>query len=267
MSALTNYRPKPNVFSVTAQEAAKRIQWPLSTWPGNCFGVASKLVKDKVIKGTAVYGHWLGPVARTCKMFYGKPIINHGWILQKDGTVVDPTRYVFEGVQPYIWEGKQSDTVTCDDFESNDPLDPVCKHCGHLDDEHEPSGFFRPCKLCVWPYDEGGNKLRAARMEPAPDCNIGYRDGTRWGEYVRWRVPNKETRIVIDILFGAAKRRSGYLTRNQIHWLANVPYDMFTPTASRDFAPDIYSLIAEAGMLSHVPIDNQRRAERTRRAG
>ena len=33
----------------------------------------------------------------------GRPV--HTWIEKLDGTVVDPTRWVFEGVWPYIYEG------------------------------------------------------------------------------------------------------------------------------------------------------------------
>jgi len=263
MSAVTNYRPKPNVFHLSAQEVAKSIDIKLTRWPGNCFGIATAMVEAKVVDGDAVYGHWLGPVAKSCKMFSGKPIIQHGWILQKDGTVIDPTRFVFEGLSPYIWEGNRKYHVECDDFESGDSLDPECQHCGHLCTEHS-GRFFKPCKVCLWPYDEGGNRWREQTMQPAPDCNKEYRDGARWGEMVRWQ-PGREVASVVDILFGTAKRKKGFLTRDQLHWLANVPYDMFTPVASADYAPHVYAMLDKLGLLCHVPLDNQRRAERARR--
>ena len=81
---------------------------PAAKWEGNCFGVASGAVKSRLVpKGSvAVYGHWTGYV-HPKSMFAGRPIIQHGWVLQPDGTVCDPTRWVFEHVPPYIYVGEQ----------------------------------------------------------------------------------------------------------------------------------------------------------------
>ena len=49
-----------------------------------------------------MYGFYYGPVAET-SMFHGKGLIRHGWVVCEDGTLVDPTRWVFEDVDPYIY--------------------------------------------------------------------------------------------------------------------------------------------------------------------
>lgn len=85
------------------------------------------LIAGLVPGGKPRYGHYHGPIAEYT-MFSGRPIIRHGWIEKPDKTIVDPTRWVFEGVDPYIFEG------------------PDKEGC----------------------YDAGGNKLRAALMYSAP---------------------------------------------------------------------------------------------------
>jgi hypothetical protein len=80
---------------------------PTERWKGNCFGIATEAVKRRLVpKGSvAVYGHWMGAV-HPQSMFAGKPIVQHGWVLQPDGQVCDPTRWVFEHVAPYIYVGE-----------------------------------------------------------------------------------------------------------------------------------------------------------------
>jgi hypothetical protein len=38
-------------------------------------------------------------------VFSKNPSPNHGWVLLPDGNVFDPTRWVFEGILPYLYEG------------------------------------------------------------------------------------------------------------------------------------------------------------------
>lgn len=111
-----------------AQTVAQAIDLALESWPGNCFGVASKIVKAGLIPGQAVYGHYLGPVAPGT-LFDGRPIIRHGWIRSPEGVLYDPTRFVFEGVAPYICKVPATHS-------------------------HE--------------YDEGGNMLRMMLTTPVP---------------------------------------------------------------------------------------------------
>jgi hypothetical protein len=101
---------------------------PTDNWKGDCYGIASRLVDKGLVKGVAVYGHWLGPIAETSYFGpkRGMPFCQHGWVLMPDKTIVDPTRWVFEDVEPYIYHGEN-------DF-----------------------------------YDEGGNEFRMALLGPPP---------------------------------------------------------------------------------------------------
>lgn len=107
-------------------EAERIVGDKANTWPGRCAEIASKLAS--AVGGASVYGHWLGPPG---EFYAGRSsgFIQHGWIEMPDGSVVDPTRFVFEDMEPYIFEG--------------------------TDDE----GF----------YDRGGNKLRERRMTTPPE--------------------------------------------------------------------------------------------------
>lgn len=88
-----------------AEEVAELIHWPLDEWPGFCYGIAECLLDAGIVEGHLRYGHWLGPVAHG-SMFWGRPLIRHGWVEKPDGTIVDPTRWVFEDAEPYIYEGR-----------------------------------------------------------------------------------------------------------------------------------------------------------------
>jgi hypothetical protein len=72
--------------------------------------VASQLVGAKLIPGSAVYGHWTGPIAKDSyfhRLGAGAgPFVRHGWILLPDERVCDPTRWVFEDVAPYLYVGE-----------------------------------------------------------------------------------------------------------------------------------------------------------------
>lgn len=84
------------------QEVAALIGVPVKDWRGNCHGIATLMVQHKVVPGRAVYGFYLGPVAKT-SMFHGRgPFQRHGWILDGE-IVIDPTRWVFEDAKPYIY--------------------------------------------------------------------------------------------------------------------------------------------------------------------
>lgn len=80
-----------------------------AAWKGRCYEIACALVRHKIVPqgAVAVYGHWLGPVAPGSHFDRGNsiPFVQHGWVLLADGSVVDPTRWVFEGVAPYIYAG------------------------------------------------------------------------------------------------------------------------------------------------------------------
>lgn len=84
-------------------------------WKGRCFEIASRLVREGLVTGHAVYGHWRGDVAKG-SMFYGSTcgFVQHGWVVLADGRIFDPTRWAFENVLPYLHVGPGS-AAECDE--------------------------------------------------------------------------------------------------------------------------------------------------------
>ena len=121
-------------FKYTAKEVAKRIRWPLKTWPGNCYGVACAMLEAGLVRGRATYGHYHGFISDLSERFAGRAFTQHGWITRKS-TIVDPTRWVFEACDPYIYVGPK-------------------------DDED---------------YDMGGNRVRLMHMRPPPPFSTDYK--------------------------------------------------------------------------------------------
>jgi hypothetical protein len=234
-----------------AKAVAKAIKIPTKKWVGNCFGIAQALVEAGLVKGTAVYGHWVGPIARTSHFADRRAVgfTNHGWVLLEDGeTVVDPTRWVFEARDPYIFIGKKE--LECFDFESEDGLDYCCMHCGHTIEEHK-DGFFRSCLICKWPYDEGGNELRSRMGKPPPDYDP---------EEPSFRIEKRlspAARKIVDGLFDKAKRKKGLLSKMQCHWLATQPYENYGGAVK-----EIYDALIAEKLAGLIPLDNRQRAER-----
>ena len=72
-------------------------------WVANCYYISTLLVKHGVVEGKAVFGKYLGKVDKKSP-FYGNTFINHGWIETPNGEIIDPTRWVFESTEPYIYE-------------------------------------------------------------------------------------------------------------------------------------------------------------------
>ena len=96
-------------FAMSAAQVAEAISAPVAAWPGNCFAIATAMVDAGLCPpgSVAVYGHWTGPV-HPRSMFYsrsGAGFCNHGWVLKPDGTVIDPTRFVFEMTE--VAEGRK----------------------------------------------------------------------------------------------------------------------------------------------------------------
>lgn len=92
------------VSSLDVDHVGRVIGLAPSLWAGQCYGIALAVVETGLVDGRARYGHWLGPVAPGT-LFSRRPLVPHGWIEKAAGIVVDPTRWVFEDVSPYIYEG------------------------------------------------------------------------------------------------------------------------------------------------------------------
>jgi hypothetical protein len=99
----TTFLNKPNIW-----EIAEAIKLPLSEWHGNCYAIACQIIKEDFIKGRAVYGHYYGPVTNTNPYFNSSRIFQrHGWI-SADLRIIDPTRWIFEETEPYIYTSPQT---------------------------------------------------------------------------------------------------------------------------------------------------------------
>jgi hypothetical protein len=85
-----------------AVAVAKKIGIPLNEWAGNCYGIVTAMIEQGIMEGESVYGHYHGPIDSE-SLFKNRIWTQHGWIIQKDGTIVDPTRWVFENGAPYIY--------------------------------------------------------------------------------------------------------------------------------------------------------------------
>ena len=90
---------------LTVEAVERAIGIPCTGWAGNCHGIATKMLENMDINGKAVYGLWVGFMHRD-SAFRGRPFTHHGWIRLKDSSIIDPTRWVFEGVPPYIYQGE-----------------------------------------------------------------------------------------------------------------------------------------------------------------
>ncbi len=92
----------------TMTDIAATIDIPLENWPGKCWAIATECVAHDIVKGTVEYGMFQGEIAAT-SFFRGRPLSRHGWVRLPDGQVWDPTRWVFEDVDPYIYIGSDYD--------------------------------------------------------------------------------------------------------------------------------------------------------------
>ena len=169
------------------------------------------------------------------------PFVPHGWIVTNEDEVVDPTRWVFENVEPYIFVGIDDHA----DFTS-------CANCGHIGDEHARN-FLQECLCCdcpcyertPWPYDEGGNAWRRANMKPPPPP-VGKR--------VCVLTLHTLARLHVQKLL---RDTHDAFTQAQLFWLANLPYDILQPHAAA-----IYAAYENVSLQALIPIDNRLRAER-----
>lgn len=112
-------------------EIEKAIGSRTQLWVGSCYAVAEAIIEAGLIKGRPQYGFYFGPVSPQSLLYTEcRSLYRHGWILCEDADlIVDPTRWVFEAVDPYLF-------VTT------------------ADDSH---------------YDYGMNRFRAASLRPPPD--------------------------------------------------------------------------------------------------
>jgi hypothetical protein len=239
----------------TLHEAVIALGSPPETWVGNCYAIAYQLVEAGLVEGRAVYGHYLGPIAKD-SFFSEKGLavgfVPHGWVLMGDGRVLDPTRWVFENVEPYIYVGEVG--------EESDPLGDDCLicYCGCIRGEHEYGGFCHPCLSCGeeiccdfdadpqenpkrLEYDEGGNTFREQNLRPAPAYSRRDRPAGL--------VLEPELMHAVQSLLGGTPE----LTVPQAHWLATLPLKRLG-----EYAEPLFLVLVESDLRGLIPIDNRR---------
>lgn len=84
------------ILSWDAEEIAEEIGIPTDNWPGNCALIVRAIMDIGIIGAEYRRGHWLGPGGFT----------QHSWMEFPGGLIVDPTRWVFENREPYIYVGR-----------------------------------------------------------------------------------------------------------------------------------------------------------------
>lgn len=91
---------KPENLTIKRLEKESRL--PAEQWHGKCTALAA--VACRLVGGHEIYGDYLGPVHKDG--FWGERRMlpnHHGWVLLEDGRILDPTRWSFENVEPYIY--------------------------------------------------------------------------------------------------------------------------------------------------------------------
>ncbi len=111
------------------QEIEQIIGVNSKDWIANCYGISDSFLKHNIVQGQLCYGKYYGYVSDQ-SYFHEHSFPNHGWI-EHDNKIIDPTKWVFEAIKPYIYVGKIDRKI----------------------------------------YDLGSNKLRKALRRPAPDFN------------------------------------------------------------------------------------------------
>ena len=97
--------------NISIEDLEEETGLSVDEWHGKCTlisNAAARLIGDGC---HAVYGHYIGDVDPFG--FWGERagngFIQHGWVLLDNGLVLDPTRWSFEGVEPYIFLGSSED--------------------------------------------------------------------------------------------------------------------------------------------------------------
>lgn len=93
------------MITITVAEVERLAGLAASEWGGRCSEIADAM--HAAVGGRNARGHWRGPIASGSHFASrrGVGFVQHSWVTLPDGRIVDPTRWVFEGVEPYIYEG------------------------------------------------------------------------------------------------------------------------------------------------------------------
>lgn len=90
-------------------KAQQILDIPFEEWKGNCSWIAQEFLDKGIVSGEHQYGQYHGKISSD-GYFGGRNFCQHAWILRDDGKIVDPTRWVFENVEPYIYITDEDDS-------------------------------------------------------------------------------------------------------------------------------------------------------------
>ena len=96
---------KGNFDILDIDAIANEINDNKENWVARCFEISSAIVKADLVEGKAVFGKYYGKIHKD-SFFNNSSFPNHGWILTKHNYIIDPTRWVFEATEPYIYIGE-----------------------------------------------------------------------------------------------------------------------------------------------------------------
>jgi hypothetical protein len=211
--------------TVAAVEAAIGI--PAPEWAGRCHEIARAMLAAKLVAGVDRYGHYYGVVA-PAHPYAGMPVHQHGWIETPGGLVVDPTRWAFELVEPYIY-------------------------CGP-GDEYDPGGQRWAASL-ISPYPAGPHDEAAESPDLTPEQRAR----------VRAIVQLDVRGTARDRLAKLTGGQTADFTIEQVFWLANLPvswwgrdapaiYEALAAAGHKATIPvDYWSMAMDQPMASHRP--------------
>jgi len=77
-------------------------------WPGRCHEIACAVLEHCLIPGIDRYGLYHGYINPN-SIFGNRSFTAHGWIELEDDSILDPTRWVFECEEPYVYHGTYDD--------------------------------------------------------------------------------------------------------------------------------------------------------------
>ncbi|WP_210498721.1 hypothetical protein [Vibrio crassostreae] len=94
-----------DLTNIELETLESAISIPAEQWEGRCYEISCAIVNSGVLgdKAVAVYGHYRGEVAPNT-LFSKYPVVRHGWIVLSDcDVIIDPTRWVFSGEEPWLY--------------------------------------------------------------------------------------------------------------------------------------------------------------------
>lgn len=211
-------------MSLTIEEAEVALGLEAGCWVAKCHGIATGLVDAGLAPGRVVRGMWLGPIAETLcdgtpSPFAGRPLTQHSWAESEEG-VLDPTRWAFEGVEPYIFTGPRGPEY---DVGSNIVRSWVQTFGGN-----KPPSVDGPAVVLSMP-------------SACADMTSSILDGANASPLCQGADPEREGFSEVE------------MSIYQAHWLANLdPERELVP----DHVPDLYRALQQADLDGLVPIDN-----------